>query len=294
MASGGAAAGMSTAAGTPSTSGGGAGGATAGAGGTGGAAGSGGTPTAGTAGIGGTPPVIVPTVFLIDNVRLRPKSEGAGGEGGAGGAGGSGAGGEGGASETALAVVGGAGGAGGETGEGGAPSGALPDFLLTFDANLGPLAIHGPGFSPNPGGSLGPPILDATTLVWQANEGKPGGAAKVSVPFTVAKQQADVGAAFPTAVNLTGYELLADVKLTGVGDIGECATAWMYVYGANGYANDKSGEPAENTTSHVKKDTWTTMRLDLDGPYGFHTMTGAFKPEDVAIWGIHLNTWGCP
>ena len=71
-------------------------------------------------------------------------------------------------------------------------------------------------------------------------------------------------------------------------------TSLSYVYGANGYANDKSGEPAENTTSHVKKDTWTTMRLDLDGPYGFHTMTGAFKPEDVAIWGIHLNTWGCP
>jgi hypothetical protein len=124
--------------------------------------------------------------------------------------------------------------------------------------------------------------------------GHPGGAAKISVPFTVATQQADFGASFAMqGLDLTGYELLADVNMTDTGDVGACATAWMYVYGGNGYANDHSGEPASGQTSHLVKGQWTTVRLDLDGPYGFHS-SATFKPQLVNIWGIQLNTWGCP
>src|SRR5687767_10299625 len=76
-----------TAAGTGgSAAGAGTGGAGTGGGGTAGTAGG------GTAGTGGTPVPIDPTVFLIDNIRLQPKSAagGAGGTDGASGAGGSG------------------------------------------------------------------------------------------------------------------------------------------------------------------------------------------------------------
>jgi hypothetical protein len=289
MSTGGAAAGTSTTAGTPSA---GAAGSPAGSGGVsgGGAGGSAGA-VSGSAGTGGTAAVIVPTVFLIDNIRLQPKQQGGGGDG-AGGAGGEGAGGA--PEPTAAGGAGGEGasaGAGGAGNEGGASAGPLPDFLLTFDQNLGPLGIHIPGFSPGPGGSGGPAILDRTTLVWQADGGKPGGAAKISVPFTVATQQADISGALAAPTDLAGYELLADIKLTGVGDVGECATAWMYVYGT-GYANDQSGEPSQGVTSHVEKDEWATVRLDLDGPYGYHTSAG-FKPEGIVLWGMQFNTWGC-
>ena len=158
---------------------------------------------------------------------------------------------------------------------------------------MAPLEIHGPGFSPNVGGSGGPTIVDATTLTFEPVGGNPGGAAKVSIPFTVATQQADFAGSFPAAVDLTGYELTADVKLTGVGDVGECATVWMYVYGGKGYANDLSGEPSMRVTSHVVKDQWTTVKLNLDGPYGFHS-TGTFDPTLTQIWGMQVNTWGCP
>ncbi len=285
MAKGGATAGSSTTAGTPAagsggTAGGGAGGVTTGGG-------AGGT----TAGTGGTPPVIVPTVFLIDNVRLQPRSANEGGAGGEGGGGVGGAPSDAGAPGTTPAAVGGAGGAAGAGGEG--PTGPLPDFLLTFDTEVAPLVIHSPGFSPNVGGSGGPVIFDATTLTFEPSMGKTGGAAKVTIPFSVATQQADFSGAFDPAADLAGYELTADVKMTETGTVGECATVWMYVYGANGYANDKSGEPAMRVTSHVVKNAWTRVRLNLDGPYGFHT-TPAFKPASVNIWGIQVNTWGCP
>ena len=109
----------------------------------------------------------------------------------------------------AGANAGGAGGAG--------PVAPLPDFAETFDTTLGRLSIHPDGFSPGPGGSLGPPIFDMTTLTFDAGTGNPGGAAKITVPFTVPSQQADFAGTFATPFDLTGYELVADVKLTGVG-----------------------------------------------------------------------------
>ncbi len=293
--------------GTPVTAGtGGALGGTGGAtGGTGGTGGSGGNATAGT---GGTPMPVMPTIFLIDNVRLQKKGEGAGGagSGGAGGADSGGAPGAGGtpdAGGAAGAPVGAAGApaAGGASGAGGAGPAAVDwSFSVTFDADLtstppqyGPLAKHGDGFSPGPGGSMGPVIVNNTTIVWEDGTGVEGGAAKVSVPFSVAKQQADFAGTFPSPADLTGYELTADVKIQMEGDIGDCPTAWMYVYGGNGYANDATGEPAANTTSHLTPNEWNTVRLDLDGPYGEHT-TATFDPTLTNIWGIQLNTWGCP
>jgi hypothetical protein len=181
---------------------------------------------------------------------------------------------------------------GGAGGEGGAGSQVPQDFLLTFDANVNPLAIHGAGFSPGPGGSGGPAIMNSTMFTWEADAGVAGGAAKISVPFSVATQQADISAAFATPADLTGYELLADVKLTTEGTIGDCPTAWMYVYGANGYANDAEAEPALGETNHLTPGEWTTVRLDLDGPYGHHA-TDNFTPTQVTIWGIQFNTWGC-
>jgi hypothetical protein len=70
----------------------------------------------------------------------------------------------------------------------------------------------------------------------------------------------------------------------------------MYVYGAGGYANDKTAEPESGKTQHLKKDEWMTVRLDLDGPYGFHSTSNHpnFTPTGMVVWGIHLNTWGCP
>jgi hypothetical protein len=280
------------------------GGATAGIGGSGGTAGaggasggtagaavsgSGGTDTAGTAGSGGTAPVVVPAVILIDNIRLQPALEGVGGDGSGG------AGGEGGAGTTAAPIL--AGGAGGAGGDGGAgPVGVPPDFIYTFDAELGGFARQSNGFSPGPGGSLGPQIYDMTSVVFEAATGNPGGAAKVTIPFSVAAQQTDFGVAFATPADLTGYELTADVKLVTPGDKGECIAAWPYVYGANGYANDKSGEPASGVTTHLVKDVWKKVRLTLDGPYGYHSTTAFpnFKPTGVTVWGLHINTWGCP
>jgi len=168
---------------------------------------------------------------------------------------------------------------------------------LNFDTDLtatptgyGPLAKHTDGFSPGPGGSLGPTIVNTSTIAWDAAE---GGVAKISVPFSVKAQQADFAGVFPAPADVTGYELVADVKISMEGDIGDCPTAWMYVYGGKGYANDAVGEPALNTTSHLTPNEWNTVRLDLDGPYGAHT-TNNFAPQMVSIWGIHLNTWGCP
>jgi hypothetical protein len=347
-------------AGTFSTGGdtGGMGGTPAGGGGTGGVV----AGTGGVGGFGGTPPVIKPTIFLIDNVRLQLKmpgcggaaSGGAGGGGaggggtGGGGAGGGGTGGTGGAGGTDGGGPGGTpapscGGVGGTGGSGGAAAGTggggtggtggggtggtggggnggvagatagtagtggtggvpvVPDpsptpFNLTFDASFAPLAQNTNGFSPGPGQSMGPVIIDNTFLTFEALLGHPGGAAKISVPFTVKSQQADFFTAFvPASVNGTGYEILADVNMVETGDVGECATVWIYVYGGSGYANDKSGEPTLGTTSHLKKGEWTTVRLDLDGPYGAHSVNnGAYKPEHMGIWGLQLNTWGCP
>jgi hypothetical protein len=70
-----------------------------------------------------------------------------------------------------------------------------------------------------------------------------GGAAKMSVPFSVANQQADFFAPFAAPTDLTGYELFADVKVTQFGDSGACLSAWIYVWGG-GYANDLFAEPA--------------------------------------------------
>jgi hypothetical protein len=184
--------------------------------------------------------------------------------------------------------------AGGAPGAGGAGSVILPDFFLTFDADLEGVALHGEGFSPGVGGSLGPAIFAATTLVWEADTGNPGGAAKMSVPLSVAAQQADVSGSFTQPANLAGYELTADVKIIATGDVGECPTVWMYVYSTiNGYANDASGEPSMGVTNHLTVDEWTEVRLDLDGPYGFHSTNG-FTPQDVILWGMQFNTWGCP
>jgi hypothetical protein len=268
------------------------------AGGTGGTAGTGTAGTA-TAGTGGTVPVIpiVPTVFLIDNIRLQPYVGGEGGAGGAG-AGGADAGGAdaGGAPTVPVAQAGAD--AGGAAGAGGADAGPLPDFYMPFDANVTGFSLHSDGFSPNVGGDTAgtPFIFDQTTLTWEAAAGKPGGAAKVSVPFTVKNQQADIGGTFAVPSDLTGYELTADVKMTGTGDVGDCATVWLYVYGGNGYANDKSGEPSQGVTSHLVKDEWKTVRLRLDGPYGYHSTANHpnFKPTLVNVWGAQFVTFGCP
>jgi hypothetical protein len=285
---GGASAGTGFAGGTGGSSAGtaGAGGATAGAGGT--AAGTGGT----TAGTGGVPAVVVPTVFIVDNVRLQLKGEGNGGEGSGGDHGGGGAGLGGAAGDRGFGGAAGDSGAGG-AGEAGGPPGA--GFLMTFDADLGALAKNTNGFSPNVGGTAGPAIFDQTTLSFDATAGKSGGAAKMSVPFTVPNQQADFFVPFDTVTDLTGYELLADVKVTQFGDAGTCPSAWIYVWGG-GYANDLSAEPALGQTSHLVKDEWTTVRLDLDGPYGYHSTTNhaGFKPTQVIQWGLQLNTFGCP
>jgi hypothetical protein len=284
---GGAAAGTSTAAGTTGagtlgnggTGGetGGTGGASAGAttAGTGGTtAGTGGT-AAGTAGTGGSASVIVPSVFLIDNIRLVPKGEATGGAGGAGGTPG----------EAGAAGAGGA-------------ADALPDVVLTFDADLGPFKINSAGFSPGVTGETNgtPEILPATTLLWEAATGNPGGAAKASIPFSVPNQQADFGAAFTVPTDLTGYELTADVKLTAIGTAGSCATAFIYVYGGNGYANDPVMDLSMGVTRHLVKGEWTHVRLDLDGPYGYHSTANHpnFKPTNVTVWGVQLNTFGCP
>lgn len=291
---GGATAGTSTTAGTTSagsfgTAGTDAGGTTAAGAGTGGTTAGTGTAGTATAGTGGTVPAIVPTVFLIDNIRLAPAGASDGGAGGAGGAGG-----EGGADavDPVEPDAGGAGGAAGAGGAGGA-TGPLPDFLHTFDAGFAPLVLHGEGFSPGPGGSAGPPITNATLLTFDAAGGKPGGAAKISVPFTVATQQADFAGTFATPADLTGYELTADVKMTETGDVGACATVWLYVYGGSGYANDKTGEPMMRVTSHLVKGEWSKVRLKLDGPYGYHS-TPTFQPTAVTVWGAQFNTWGCP
>ena len=121
----------------------------------------------------------------------------------------------------------------------------------------------------------------------------PGGAVQLSVPFTVKRQQADISGTFPAMADLTHYELVAEVKLVSAEYGAECTSAWMYVYGGNGYANDASGEPAQYTTGHLVEGVWKTVRLDLDGPYGFHS-SPTFIPELVQIWGLQLNTWGCP
>jgi hypothetical protein len=288
---GGAAAGTSTAAGTTSggtfggggsasetggtagaSAGGTGGGTAAGTGGT--AAGSGGT-SAGTAGTGGTLPVIVPSLFLIDNITLVPKADAAGGGGGDG-----------------------AGGATGDAGGAGGAAAALPDVTLTFDADLGPFKINGTGFSPGVTGETNgtPDILPATTLLWEAATGNPGGAAKASIPFSVPNQQADFGGAFAVAADLTGYELTADVKMTTIGTAGSCATAFIYVYGATGYANDPVMDLSKGVTRHLVKGEWTHVRLDLDGPYGYHSTANhpTFKPTDVTVWGVQFNTFGCP
>jgi hypothetical protein len=278
------------------TAGGGAGGTTAGA--------------AGTAGTGGTPEPIVPTIVLIDNVRLQLKPgfvEGGGGAGGADGAGGAGVGvgGEVGVGGMPDLGVGGEAALGGAGGEGGAIAGPVDDppwpagdlglngFLHTFDANVMPFAFNGNGFSPGPGLSEGPPIQNATTMIHVANMGRPGGAVQLSVPFTVKRQQADISGTFPAMADLTHYELVAEVKLVSAEYGAECTSAWMYVYGGNGYANDASGEPEQYTTGHLVEGVWKTVRLDLDGPYGFHS-SPTFIPELVQIWGLQLNTWGCP
>jgi hypothetical protein len=276
---------------------GGTGGGAAGTAGTGGAtAGSGGA-TAGTAGTGGVPHVIVPTVFIIDNVRLQLKGpdSGSGGEGGAGGEASGGGAGEGSVGGAGGVDAGGAGGAGGAT-EGGAGPGPSAAFVMPFDTAVAPLAINSNGFSPSVGGdTAGPAIFDQTTLTFDAAAGKPGGAAKISVPFSVAKQQADFSAPFAAPQDLTGYELLADVKVTSFGDAGTCPTAWLYVWGG-GYANDKSAEPAMGQTKQLVKDEWTTVRLDLDGPYGYHSTANHpnFTPTAVIQWGVQMNTFGCP
>jgi hypothetical protein len=266
-------------------------GGTAGGGGVGGTtAGTGGTTagTGGTGGTGGTPPMITPTVFLIDNIRLQ-LADGVGSMGGAGGAGAAGAPGDAGA----PADMAGAGGIGPQD-----PAPEPPGFLLTFDTALTPFTIHSDGFSPGVSAETAgtPFILQDTTLTWVADVGHPGGAAKMSIPLTVKNQQADFGGTFATPADLTGYELTADVKMSETGDIGTCATVWLYVYGANGYANDKSAEPAAGVTSHLVKGQWTKVRLNLDGPYGLHSTANHpnFKPTDVGFWGAQVNTFGCP
>lgn len=279
----------------------GSGGTTAGSGGTtagsgGATAGSGGT-TAGTAGTGGVPHVIVPTVFIVDNVRLQLKGpdSGSGGEGGVGGEASGGAAGEASVAGAGGLDAGGAGaGAGGAT-EGGAGPGPSPAFLLTFDAAVAPLVKNTLGFSPNVGGTAGPAIFDQTTLTFEAAAGKPGGAAKMSVPFSVANQQADFYVPFAAPTDLTGYEIVADVKVTSFGDAGTCPSVWIYVWGS-GYGNDATGEPSMGVTQQLVKDEWTTVRLNLDGPYGYHSVTNHanFKPTAVIQWGMQMNTFGCP
>lgn len=276
---GGGNAGTSTTAGTGGT--GGDVGGTAGAGGT--TAGTAGT-AAGMAGTGGTPEPIKPTLFWIDNFRLQKK-----GPGGEGGSGGDGAGGE-----PAVVAPGAEGGAGGAGGEGNAPE---PDhsFNMTFDANVGTLAVNMYGFSPNVGGTAGPAIIQDTTFLWDAAVGKTGGGVKMSIPFSVKFQQTDVMTPFAVPANLTGYEVLADVQLKETGTAGDCPTVWLYAWGG-GYANDKTGEPMTGVTQKLTKGQWTTVRLDMDGPYGIHSTANfpTYKPTEVVQVGMQMVTFGCP
>jgi len=214
---------------------------------------------------GGSPTIL--TGFLIDNVRLQRSS--------------------------VASSAGGAGGASPTDGGAGGVAQVSPDFLLTFDAGLGLLTKNANGFSPGPGNSGGPPIVALTTLTLDPVNGHPGGAARIAVPFTVATQQADFSEAFSTPQDLTGYELLADVNMISSGSLGDCASAWLYVYGASGYANAQYAEPALGQTNHLVQGQWTTIHLDLNGPYGFHTSSG-FTPTSLSIWGLEVNTWGCP
>src|SRR5258706_145379 len=90
-------------------------------------------------------------------------------------------------------------------GAGGAPADYDPSFYLKFDADLSGLGVNQYGFSPNVGGTAGPAIIQDTKFLWDAAVGKSGGGIKMSVPFSVPFQQADVAWPVPGAVELTGY-----------------------------------------------------------------------------------------
>ena len=261
---------------------GGMGGTTAGAGGT----------VAGMAGMGGTVVVepIVKTVWYIDNLRLQKKSATIG-DGGAGGAGGA-------PSDAGAPAVVAAAGAPDAGGAGGAPAATYdPAFHLKFDTDLDGLAINMYGFSPNVGGTAGPAIIQDTTFLWDATVGKMGGGAKMSVPLSEPFQQADIARPFPMAVDLSGYELLADVQLKETGKIGDCVAAWVYAWSQApaGYANGQEGEPSMGVTQKLTKGEWTTIRLDFDGPYGYHSTANfpSYQPTAVTQVGMQFVTFGC-
>ncbi len=215
-------------------------------------------------GSGGAPSGDVPTAYVVDNVRLVRKAAATGGAG----------------PDSA-----------GAPGSGGEPI-SPPDFVEAFNSGLDGLAPMLEGFSPGPGGSGGPPILDMTELLFNASAGHPGGALIAVVPFSVPTQQATIFRELDAASDLTGYELLAEVKLVTTGKLGDCPTAWLFAFGESGYANDATAEPASGETNHLALNQWRTIRLDLDGPYGYHTNPG-FQPTDVTMWGLQFNTWGC-
>jgi hypothetical protein len=164
--------------------------------------------------------------------------------------------------------------------------------------DITPLAKNGAGFSPGVTGETNgtdPTFFDNTTLLWDAAAGKTGGGAKATLPFGTKNQQADFIRAFGDTWDLTGYEATADVKLAETGDVGECASVWIYAWGA-GYGNDISADPAKGMAQKFKKGEWTTARFDLDGPYGYHsTQNGnVWKPTAVIQLGLQVVTFACP
>jgi hypothetical protein len=159
------------------------------------------------------------------------------------------------------------------------------------------LGINMYGFSPNVGGTAGPAIIQDTTWVWDAAVGKTGGGGKMSVPLSVPFQQADIARPFGGPTDLTGYELLVDVQLKETGKIGDCVAAWLYAWSQTppGYANGAEGEPSMGVTQKLVKGQWTTIRMDFDGPYGYHSYANfpTYKPTAVTQVGMQFVTFGC-
>jgi len=212
-------------------------------------------------------------------------SPGAGGTLSTSGSGGTSSGTAGTSSGTAGAT-GGAGGSGGSGGAGG--SAATVTKTYSFDADVEGWKVQ------YTGATTGTPVPMASVMIsHNATDGEPTpGSIELSIPFTAAGQNVDVGAN-PTGVDLRGKTLTARIKIVsgfeGPMDL-TMAPAIARLYAKSGAAYIYANGQFNNLTA---VGTWIPITFVVSMP-DFVAMSdaGAWDPSNVTEIGVQLETSG--
>lgn len=164
-------------------------------------------------------------------------------------------------------------------------------YSYLFETALEGLVLHAEGSTPNIGTGGGMEKLSAqSTLSFFMGDGNPRpGSAKLVIPFTKKDEQLDVARGFAPLEDLRGYEIAAKIKLTTVGQIGECLGAWVWVTEGMGSYAFARGELVP-----LELNVWKELVINIDAPASRETDTQVLDPAKVNQFGIMVVSRNCP